>query len=91
MSTHIHIEISDFDEKILKHELLSVQEWIQNAVDGKIASVKARLLKESQQKLFEDPEITTIPADVSGSISLYFEQSYYQNKEQQVSGSLAAP
>jgi|APSaa5957512535_1039671.scaffolds.fasta_scaffold34552_3 hypothetical protein len=91
MSSHIHIEINDFDEKVLKHELLSVQEWVQSAVNGKIASVKKRLTVESQQKLFEDPEITAIPATVSGSISLYFEQPYYQDAAQKLSGSLETP
>jgi len=91
MSSHIHIEINDFDEKVLKHELLSAEKWIQAAVNGKIANVKKRLTIEAQQKLFEDPEITAIPATVSGSISLYFEQSYYQDAEQRLSGSLGAP
>jgi hypothetical protein len=84
----VQITISDFDEKVLKHELLDIEEWLQSALDGKIHKVKARLSKTAQTTLFEDPSIQTIPATVSGSISLYFQQSNYQNAEQRVSASL---
>ena len=77
----IEVSLSEFDKKVLNHELLDVQEWIQNALDGKINNVKKRLIKEAQEKLFNDENIESIPATVSGSISLYFEQDYYKNAE----------
>ena len=58
---------------------------MQNALDGKINSVKKRLIKEAQEKLFNDENIESIPATVSGSISLYFEQDYYKNAESKLS------
>ena len=71
----IQVTINNFDEKVLKHEILSIEEWLQNALNGKIHKVKSRLSKTAQTALFEDPNIDSIPATVSGSISLYFDQS----------------
>ena len=84
----IIINLNDFDKKVLEHDLLNIQNWIQEALDGKVNKVKKRLVTEAQTVLFDDPNIQNIPATVSGSISLYFDQPYYQNREQRVSASL---
>ena len=84
----IEVNLSEFDKKVLNHELSDIQYWVQASLDGKINKVKKRLTKEAQTKLFEDSNIQNIPATVSGSISLYFDQPYYQNAEQRTSGSI---
>jgi len=76
----IQISIEDLDEKVLKHELLDVQDWVQKAVEGKINSVKTRLLKEAQEQLFKDPEVESMPASESGCLELYFSRSYYKDR-----------
>ena len=86
----IQIQISEFDEKVLKHEMIDVQNWVQSAISGKINKVKTRLSQAAQSQLFSDPNINSVPATVSGSISLYFDQPYYQNAEQRISSSLEA-
>ncbi len=78
----ILVNISEFDEKVLSHALLSNEEWLQNAIDGKINNVKKRLVKEAQEKLFNDDSIENIPATVEGLLNLYFEQDYYKNRVQ---------
>lgn len=77
----IQIEISELEEKILQHDLLDVQTWIQAAVAGKINNVKTRLLKEVQEKLFNDPEIESIPASEEACLELYFSRPYYKNRQ----------
>jgi len=84
----ITITIEDFDEEVLKHDIVDVRQWAQDAVNGKINSVKNRALKESQSVLIADPDITEIPATVNGSLSLWFSRPYYQNREQRISGSM---
>lgn len=84
----IEVNLSEFDKKVLNHELSDIQYWVQAALNGKINNVKKRLTREAQTKLFEDSSIQNIPATVSGSISLYFDQPYYQNAEQRTSGSI---
>jgi len=76
----IQIIIKDLDEKILQHDLLDVQRWIQDAVNGKINNVKTRLLKEAQESLFKDPEVEAIPASEEGCIELYFSRPNYKNR-----------
>lgn len=84
----LEIELDEFDEQILKHDIVDVKKWVQDALLGKINNVTKRALKECQTVLINDPEITSIPATVSGSLSLWFSRPYYQNKEQRLSGSL---
>ncbi len=79
---NIQVEISDLDEKVLQHDLLEVQRWVQDAVNGKINNVKKRLLKEAQEKLFSDTEIDSIPATEEGLLTLYFSRPYYKNREE---------
>ena len=76
----IQISIDELDEKVLKHELLDIQKWVQDAIDGKINNIKKRLLKEAQEKLFADPKIESIPASEEGLLNLYFAQQDYKNR-----------
>lgn len=81
----IQASIDELDEKVLKHELLDIQKWVQDAIDGKINNIKKRLLKEAQEKLFADPKIESIPASEEGLLNLYFSQQNYKNREQKES------
>lgn len=78
----IQASIDELDEKVLKHELLDIQKWVQDAIDGKINNIKKRLLKEAQEKLFADPKVDSIPASEEGLLNLYFSQQDYKNREQ---------
>jgi hypothetical protein len=80
----IQVSINELDEKILKHELLDIQAWVQDAVNGKVNNIKNRLLKEAQEKLFEDKEVQSIPGNVEGMLELYFSRPYYLNREQKI-------
>ena len=76
----IEVKLTEFDEKVLKHELLDIQQWVQDALDGKINNVKKRLTAVSQKQLFEDENIENIPATQEAMINLYFEQEYYKSR-----------
>jgi len=76
----ILIEINDLDEKVLQHDLLDVQQWVLESIDGKINNVKKRLLKEAQENLFKDSEIDTMPASENKLLELYFSRPYYKNR-----------
>jgi hypothetical protein len=78
----IKITITEFDQEVLEHQLLNVQEWVQAALEGKINNVKKRLLKESQEALLGDEEIESIPANTEGLLKLYFSRPYYQNRKE---------
>ena len=79
----IEVEIKEFDKKVLEHELLiEVQQWIQDALNGKINSVKKRLVREAQERLFGDDDIESIPATTEGLIQVYFDRPYYKSRKQ---------
>lgn len=78
----IKITLTEFDYKVLQHQLLSAEEWAQIALEGKINNVKQRLLKEAQEALIADEEIGTMPATTEGLLELYFSRPYYKNRQQ---------
>ena len=79
----LKIKLTEFDEKILKHELLiEVEEWLQDALTGLIQGTRTRLIKEAQERLFKDEEIETIPATTEGLIQTYFDRSYYKDRKE---------
>ena len=79
----IEIKISDFDKKVLEHELIiEVEQWAQDALNGKINSVKSRLVREAREKLFNDDQVESIPATVEGLVQMYFDRTYYKSRKQ---------
>lgn len=46
----------------LNNDLVDVHDWIQQAVVGKTANCRKRMLTEWQPILFNDPAVTSIPA-----------------------------
>ena len=78
----IKTTLTEFDYKVLQHQLLSAEKWLQLALDGKINNVKKRLLKEAQEALIADEEINTIPATTDGLLALYFSRPYYKNRQE---------
>ena len=78
----IKITLTEFDYKVLQHQLISAEEWSQLALDGKINNVKKRLVREAQEALIADEEIDIIPATTEGLLELYFSRSYYKDRQQ---------
>lgn len=78
----IQLEIQDFECNVLEADLLDVEVWIKEALQGKINNVKSRLLVRAQAALLSDPEITSIPASEEGLLNLYFSRPYYKNRSQ---------
>jgi len=81
----ITISISDIDEKVLKNDLLDIQEWVQGAVYGKIGNCQKRMIAEWQPKLFADPDVDSIPADETAFINLVIARDDYKNRAQRES------
>jgi hypothetical protein len=60
--TQFTIDISDTDMIALNNDLVDVHDWIQQAVVGKTANCRKRMIAEWQPILFSDPAVTSIPA-----------------------------
>jgi len=58
MAQTITVSISDTDEKLLKNDLLDVNQWVQDAVTGKSSNCWKRFKNEWTTKLMDDPNFT---------------------------------
>ena len=58
MALTITVSISDTDEKILKNDLVDVNQWVQDAVTGKSSNCWKRFQSEWTNKLMNDSNFT---------------------------------
>ncbi|MBT7091376.1 MAG: hypothetical protein HN932_12975 [Candidatus Marinimicrobia bacterium] len=76
----IVITLSDTEAKILQNDILDIEQWLNEAVVGKINQCTKRFLKEWQPKLFADTTIDTIPANEADLIALVLLRKDYKNR-----------
>ena len=76
------ITVSDVDMKILNNEIRDVNTWIQRAVEGKIASVKKRMLRDWTARLNADPDVESIPANEDALMDVIVARDDYKNRVQ---------
>jgi hypothetical protein len=79
---NITIEISDVDQIILENDLLDIEQWVNGAIQGKISKCKKRIVTQWQQKLFDDPDVDTLPASTDGLVREVIRRSDYKNRKQ---------
>ena len=58
MALTITVSISDTDEKIMKNDLLDLDQWVQDAVTGKKSNCWKRFQHEWTNKLMNDDTFT---------------------------------
>ena len=58
MALTITVSISDTDEKIMKNDLLDLNDWVQQAVNGKKNNCWKRFRQEWTTKLMDDASFT---------------------------------
>lgn len=77
----ITIEINDTDQKILKNDILDINEWCQNAVTGKINKCWGRMHSSWTTKLTDDESFTdSIPSNKADFVNLVTSRSDYKNR-----------
>jgi len=77
----ITITLSDDDLKCLNNDLLDVEQWVQDAVKGKIAQCKKRMVQQWTPRLMNDPNVTTIPASEKELIDVVVARSDYKDRK----------
>ena len=83
MATTVTITINDTDEKVLLNDLLSIQEWVQGAVDGKINNCWKRMQSEWTTKLMNDDSFTdSIPSNKADFVALVIARDDYQTRSE---------
>ena len=63
MATEYTISITDSEKKALEYVALSVQDWIDNAVDNRARIAIDEIYNSEVARMTADPNITSIPAD----------------------------
>tara|TARA_Y100000296_G_scaffold46896_1_gene53764 strand:+ start:662 stop:934 length:273 start_codon:yes stop_codon:yes gene_type:complete len=63
MATEYTISITDSEKKALEYVALSVQDWIDNAVDNRARIAIDEIYNSEVARMTADPSITSIPAD----------------------------
>jgi len=80
MALKITVNISDADQLALENDLLDINQWVQDAVKGKINQCKKRFLREWQPRLMTDPAVDTIPADETAFIAMVIARPDYESR-----------
>ena len=72
--------LTSTEEIVLKNDLLDIQDWVDNALLGKINNCKKRMIAEWQPKLTADPDVESIPADDDKLIALIVARDDYKTR-----------
>tara|TARA_R100000687_G_scaffold28407_1_gene23951 strand:+ start:611 stop:880 length:270 start_codon:yes stop_codon:yes gene_type:complete len=80
MATTVTINISDADETILLNDLLDINDWVQQAVIGKINNCKKRMAIEAAAVLKADDSVESMPATDDGLITALLDRDDYKNR-----------
>lgn len=82
MALTITINIDDTEEKVLKDNLLDIDQWVQDAVVGKENNCWKRFQSEWTTKLMNDESFTDpIPSNKTDFVNLVLARSDYKNRE----------
>jgi hypothetical protein len=89
MATHTKtVSLTDLQQNILKNDLYSdtdnagLDDWIQDAVDGKINSAWKRMQQEWTTRLMNDDSFTDpIPSNQADFVALVIAKSDYQDRK----------
>jgi len=89
MATHTKtVSLTDLQQKILSNDLYNAADnagldlWIQNAVDGKIASCWKRFQREWTTRLMDDDSFTdAIPSNQADFVALVTARDDYKNRK----------
>jgi len=81
MALTITVSISDTDEKVMKNDLLDLDQWVQGAVTGKINNCWKRFQQEWTTKLMNDETFTdSIPSNKEDFVNLVLARDDYKDR-----------
>ena len=77
----ITIEVDDTDQLVLKNDLLDIDDWVQQAMTGKINNCWKRMQSEWTTKLMNDESFTdSIPSNKADFVTLVTGRSDYKDR-----------
>jgi len=72
--------LSSTEESVLKNDLSDIQDWVDKAIDGKVANCKKRLVAEWLPKLYADDSVSSMPASEDEIVALVVARSDYKDR-----------
>jgi hypothetical protein len=79
----ITVEVDDIQQSILNNDLLDINQWVQDAMTGKINNCWKRMQREWTDKLMNDSSFTDpIPSNQADFVKLVLARSDYKNRKQ---------
>ena len=79
----LKIEVDDTQQSILKNDLLDINQWVQDAMTGKINNCWKRMQQEWTTKLMNDSSFTDpIPSNQADFVKLITARSDYKTRKQ---------
>jgi len=76
------IEVDDTDQTVLKNDLLDIDAWVQDAMEGKINNCWKRMQREWTDKLMNDSSFTdSIPSNKADFVKLVTARSDYKDRK----------
>ena len=73
------INISPLDEKVLKHGITDLDQWLKHLVALEIVRHKEEMIRQAINARRQDPTIKTMPADDDAMLGEVFSAKGYQN------------
>ena len=81
MAKTITVEISDTDEKVMLNDLTDINEWVQDAVTGKINNCWKRMQQNWTNQLMNDESFTDpIPSNKADFVKMVTARSDYKDR-----------
>ena len=81
MAKTITVEINDTDEKVMLNDLLDIDEWVQEAVTGKINNCWKRMQQNWTNQLMNDESFTDpIPSNKADFVNMVTARSDYKDR-----------
>ena len=75
------VDVTDTEQAILLNDLLSIDDWLQGAIDGKKNNCWKRMQNEWVTKLMNDSDFTdAIPSSQADFVALVIARSDYKTR-----------
>lgn len=82
MPKTISVTLTDAQVKVLEHELLDIDQWIKDAVTGRIDYAMNVLADEARIALMNDHAVDAMPAKRDALVAVYQSRPDYKNRKQ---------
>lgn len=82
MPKTITVTLTDEQVSLLEYDVLDIDQWVQDAVTGRVHYSAHALAEEARAVLMADPDVDTMPAKPDALIAAYLQRPSYQNRKQ---------